>query len=261
MSLKASIQKTEQAIIASLQANQEGINDRTGKGAATEGIVERNLLLPHLPAGFKCHKGSIVTASEPDKQSPAIDRVIYNLSSATPLIYEKSHSVFPIESVCGLVEITMSLDATKLKKDIEHMAPVKAMTSRQVVVPLPNSATKGIRAKVDALSPRSFIVGLPRDPSWNPQTIAEALRNIQLELGDPTHVHGLYVLGIGFFKTVEVESTTEPMYRIGAWTGPDRLFRFTNILRQSLDRWPPLPSIWSYDLQDYVDGQYEILAE
>lgn len=261
MSLKDSIQNTEQAIIKSLHAKQKGIDDLTGKGTATEGIVERELLLPHLPARFKCLKGSIVTASEPNRQSAAIDRVIYDPSSAPPLIYEESHSLFPIESVCGLVEITMSLDATKLKKDIEHMAPVKAMTSRRVLVPLPNSKTKVLRGTVEALSPRSFIVGLPVDPSWNPKTIAEALRNIQLELGDPTHVHGLYVLGIGFFKTVEVESTAEPMYRIGAWTGPDRLLRFTNSLRQALDRWGRLPLGWSYDLQDYVDGQYEILAE
>ncbi len=157
MSLKDFIQNTEQAIINSLHAKRGGINDRTGKGAATEGIVERELLLPHLPAGFKCLKGSIVTASEPNKQSPAIDRVIYDLSSAAPLIYDKSHSVFPIESVCGLVEITMSLDGTKLKKDIEKMAPVKAMTSRRVLVSLPNSKTKGSREKVDTLvSPRSF---------------------------------------------------------------------------------------------------------
>jgi len=261
MSLKDSLQKTEQAIIKSLQAKQEGIDDRTGKGNETEEIVEHELLLPYLPAGFKCSKGSVVTAAEPNNQSPAIDRVIYDLSSASPLIFGRSHSVFPIEVVCGLVEITMSLDATKLKKDIEHMAPVKAMTSRKVLISLPSSKTKVLREKVEALSPRSFIVGLPVDPSWNPKTIAEALRNIQLELGDPTHVHGLYVLGIGFFKTVEVESTAEPMYRIGAWTGPDRLFRFTNSLRQAFNRWGRLPPGWSYDLQDYVNGQYEILAE
>lgn len=261
MSLENSIQDTEQAIIKSLHAKGAGIDDRTGKGTAVEVIVERELLLPHLPPGFRCLKGSVVTAAEPNRQSSAIDRIIYDPSSASPLIYEESHSIFPIESVCGLVEITMSLDATKLKEDIERMAPVKAMTTRRYLVPSPNSKTKVQRVEQEALSPRSFVVGLPTDPSWKPKTIAKALRSIQLELGPPTHVHGLYVLGIGSFQTVPIESTAEPMYRVGAWTGPDRLFRFTNSLRQALDRWGRLPPRWSSDLQDYVNGQYEILAE
>lgn len=261
MPLEDSLQHREEAIIKSLHAKRAGIDDRTGKGASTEVVVERELLLPHLPPGFRCLKGSVVTSAEPTRQSPAIDRIIYDRSSAPPLIYDESHSIFPIESVCGLVEITMSLDATKLKEDIERMAPVKAMTSRRYLVPSPNSKTKVFRMEQEALSPRSFIVGLPADSSWNPKTIAQALRSIQCQLGPPTHVHGLYVLGIGFFQTVPVESTAEPMYRVGAWTGPDRLFRFTDSLRQALDRWAPLPSGWSSDLRDYVNGQHEILAE
>ena len=261
MSLKDSIQNTEGALIKSLQAKRSAIDDRTGKGVATELLIERVLLRPYMPTGFSCLKGSVVTASAPDSQSPAIDRIIYDLSAAPPLVYEESHSIFPIESVCGLIEITMSLDANKLREDIERMSPIKAMRKRRYIMPVPNSKTKVLRVEQEALSPRSFIVGLPADPSWNPKTIAQALRKIQLELGPPTHVHGLYVLGIGLFVTVAVESTVEPMYRINAWTGTDRLFRFTDSLRHSLDRWGRLPTGWSYDLQDYINGQSEILAE
>ena len=124
MSLEDSIRNTEGAIIKDFHAKRAGTDDRTGKGTAIEVIVEHKLLLPHLPPGFGCLKGFVVTAAEPNRQSPAIDRIIYDSSSAPPLIYEESHSIFPIESVCGLVEITMSLDATKLKEDIKKMAPV-----------------------------------------------------------------------------------------------------------------------------------------
>ena len=160
-----------------------------------------------------------------------------------------------------MVEITMNLDATKLREDVERMVSVKSMRRRRYLIPVPHSSTKVLRTEQDALSPRSFIVGLPSDSSWNPVTIAAALRQIQRDLGPPTHVHGLYVIGVGYFYTVPIESSSEPMYRIGGWTGSDRLFRFTTGLRLAFDRWGALPNGWSVDLQDYVAGESKILAE
>lgn len=261
MSLEESILNTEEALSKSLAAKRSAINDRTGKGIATELIIERELLVPHLPPEFKCQKGAVVTSADPATQSPAIDRVVYEPNTAPPLVFDAAHCVFPIESVAGLIEITMSLDAGKLREDLLQMAPVKAMRKRRYLVPHPNSKTKVLRLEQEALSPRSFVVGLPADPSWKAETIAQALRKTQLDLGPPTHVHGLYVIGIGYFETVAVESSDEPMYRINSWTGSDRLFRFTNGLRQAFQRWGQLPLGWSADLQDYVDGECKILAE
>jgi hypothetical protein len=261
MSLAEAVKETEESLVRLLNSKRSGIDDRTGKGSATERVVDEQLLTPHLPPGFRSSKGAVTEAANPDYQSPAIDRVIYDHSAASPLLYDEAHSIFPIESVCGLVEITINLDATKLREDIERMAPVKGMRRRRYLVPLPNSTTKVLRTEQEALSPRSFIVGLPTHPSWSPEAIADALRRIQMELGPPTHVHGLYVIGVGFFQTVAVESPSEPMYRIGGCTGPDRLFRFTTAFRQAFDRWGTLPTGWSVDLQDYVRGEWRILVE
>lgn len=126
MSLEESLKKAELALIASLGAKQAGIDDRTGKGSATESVVAEELLKPHLPPSLRCSKGAIVSADDPAVQSPAIDRVIHDPSLASPLIHSEAHSVFPIEAVLGLVEITMHLDATKLREDIERMVSVKS---------------------------------------------------------------------------------------------------------------------------------------
>jgi hypothetical protein len=261
MSLAEAIKDSEDSLIKILNAKRSGIDDRTGKGSATERVVEEQLLTPHLPSGLRLCKGAVVEAMDPSHQSPAFDRVIYDHSAASPLLYDEAHSIFPLEAVCGLVEITMNLEATKLREDIERMVSVKAMTKRRYLVPVPNSSTRVLRTEQDALSPRSFIIGLPADPSWSPVTIAAALRRIQQDLGPPTHVHGLYVIGVGFFQTVAIDSPWEPMYRIGGWTGPDRLFRFTTAFRIAFDRWGALPTGWSVDLHDYVAGQWAILAE
>ena len=121
MSLADSIKDTEDSLIKQLQAKRSGIDDRTGKGIATERVVEEYLLIPHLPPRFRVYKGAVVVAASPAKQSPAIDRVIYDQTAASPLLYDEVHSIFPLEAVCGLVEITMNLDATKLREDIERM--------------------------------------------------------------------------------------------------------------------------------------------
>lgn len=146
----------------------------------------------------------------------------------------------------------MHLNRTKLKGDIERMAPIKAMQTGQYMVDTPNSSTKVTFEKMQRLSPRSFVIGLPEDSNWKPKTIAIALKIIQQELGKPTHVHGLYVLGIGFFRTNPIENDSEEPYRIQAFTGSDRLFRFTNELRISFDRWPDLPFGRTADLDKYI---------
>ena len=256
MSIKESFIQKESSLISELLAKKSGIDDRTGKGAATESLIEAELLAPFLPSCFECGKGSVVAAEQPDKQSPAIDRVIFDRSASPPLLHDSSHSIYPIEAVAGMVEITMRLDATKLREDIARMAPIKAMKTRRYLVPAQGSKT-GVAPldQRDCLSPRSFIIGLPTDQNWDALTIASRLRQIQTELGPPTHVHGLYVLGVGYFYTKAIEHEDEERYRIGSWTGPDRLFRFAHSIRSAFDRWPRLPSGWSVDWGCYVDTE------
>jgi hypothetical protein len=261
MSLSSFIEKRENTLISSLEEKQTAIDDRTGKGAATENIIEQQLIKPFLPLRFTCMKGAVVTSENPDQQSATIDRVIYDVSASPLLIHDPDHSIFPIESVCGLVEITMSLDACKLKEDIERMATIKAMRTGQFLVPVQGTRTKVVPHKEQRLSPRSFIIGLPSDRNWKVKTIGDALREIQIELGPPTHIHGLYVLGIVYLETIPIEKESEPMYRIRAWPGPDRLFRFSNSFRQAFDRWLPLLNGWSVNLDKYVQGQSEVVSE
>jgi len=57
MSLDESVASREAAIINELQSKQSGIDDKTGKGAAAESLVEDKLLKPYLLPGFSCVKG------------------------------------------------------------------------------------------------------------------------------------------------------------------------------------------------------------
>jgi|SRR5262245_13826311 len=261
MGLEESFEERERSITAALRANQAGIDDRTGKGASTEDVVEKELLRPYLPPFYDCGKGAVVCADRSTEQSAAIDRIVFDRRVAAPLVYSQAHSVFPLEMVAGTIEITMHLDATKLRTDIERMHPLRAMKRRRFIVPEPGTRTRARLVTLDFASPRSFVIGLPADPTWDARTIAQTLRKIQLDLGAPTHVHGLYVIGIGFFYTIPVETILHPMYRIGAWTGPERLFRFADEFRRAFDRWESLQPLHSVDLSSYVAGEPKLLAE
>lgn len=261
MSIEESLHQREISLSSKLRERKLGFDDRTGKGTATERIIEEELIKPFLPPGFDCGKGAVVSGDSPTEQSPAIDRVVYDRAAGVPLVYDKDHSIFPIEIVAGVVEITLHLDATKLRTDIERILPVKGMTKRRFLKRLPDTRTRGLRITAEYISPRAFIVGLPENPQWNAKSIAEALRKIQMDLGQHTHVHGLYVIGIGFFSTIPVENEQEPMYRIQSWTGPDRGFRFADTFRQAFDSWKSLPQDCLIDLADYLSGQPEVLAE
>jgi hypothetical protein len=170
VSLNESIQRAENVLLQSLLGQQEGVDDRTGKGTSAEVLIEERLIRRHLPSPFMCQKGSVVAAATSSEQSGAIDRVVYDPTIASPLVYGAAHSIFPIGAVAGLIEITMRLNATKLREDVLRIAPIQSQRRRRYIVPVEDSVTQARREEHDALSPRGFLIGFPEDPSWRPES-------------------------------------------------------------------------------------------
>jgi hypothetical protein len=242
-------------------AKMSGVDARTGKGHGTEAIIERDLITPYLPTAFKCSKGTVVSSVDPTAQSQPIDRIVYDLDCSAPLVYGVDRSIFPIEAVAGLVEMTMSLDVARLRENIQRMITVKAMTKRRYLLPVAGSKTQVTPIEQDGLSPRSFIIGLPADTAWSAETIAHDLQATQADLALPTHLYGLYVIGVGYFATTSVELPHGKKYRIKYWAGPDRLFRFADSLRHAFQRWPRLPAGSSVDLEHYLPHDRGVVVD
>ena len=219
-----------------MNSAKRAIDHRSGKGDEVESIVEDRLLQPYLRPDFRIAKGSVVTSENPSEQSPEMDRIIYDPHDGPPLSHGRARSVLPIECVCGLVQITLSMDRTKLKLDIEKMTPIKAMRNRRYNANLGASVTLTVPVVEEWMSPRAFVIGMPSD-EWKAETIARALHEIQVDLGPPTLVHGLYVIGSGYFETIPSEPPSPQHYSIRAWTGPGRLFRFATRFWSSFHRW------------------------
>lgn len=254
MNLEESIAHSENALVSRLRSAQSGIDDRTGKGSAAEEIVEEVLIEPYLLPGFACTKGAVVQGTDPSKQSPAIDRIIYDGRVGAPLVLHKPHSVLPYEIVLGALEITMHLDSRKLRSDMEKIAVIRKMNTRSYIQSVAGSATQveGIR-ETDGVGVRSFVVGLPSDDAWRPETIAESFFQIQKELG--VHIHVLYVLGIGLFRRLTAERGQPDPCRVDMWTSSDRMFRFANEFYLSQSRWRQLPPGRSVYYGQYLLGE------
>jgi len=248
MDLVESFRNQETALLSALRGHQAAFDDPNGKGASAEREIERALIRPYLPPDFDCGKGTVIERG--GAQSAAIDRVLYSRGYCPPLVYSADHSVFPVECVAGVVEVTMRLDATKLKHDIEQTKTARALRKGSWVVPLPETETVSeIQERDTPIGCRAYIVGVPASEGWQPQTIADAFLRLQSEI--ETLVHGLYVIGIGFFHTVGLEQHDTP--KVQAYLGYERLFRFTSTLRIDLDRWPRLRGASPY-LGNYVSG-------
>lgn len=251
MAIKDSVRHAETLLRELLFEQQEGVNDAVGKGTSAEVVIEERLIRPHLPPPFQCQKGAVVEAAAPDKQSAAIDRVVYDPTRGSPLVYGPAHSIFAIESVVGLVEITMRLNGEKLREDVERIAPVQAMRRRRHLVPVEGSITEAEDKEFQTRSPRGFLIGLPEDENWRPATIAKSIREAQLAVAGDVKIHGVYVIGIGYFSTIP---GAEPRYQVNVYTDESRLFRFTNDFRVSFQRWGRMPEGWATDFNKYVEG-------
>jgi hypothetical protein len=154
----------------------------------------------------------------------------------------------------------MHLDGRKLRNDIKHMAQAKALGKRRHLEPVSGTMARAKKKWGQPMYPRSYVIGLPADSKWNPSTIAKLLRGIQVKMGPPTHVHGLLVLGIGYFSTVPAENEEDRTYTIQAWTEADRLFRFSCEFRRSFDRWNEIPAGYSSYVDDYIESEPKVLA-
>ena len=248
----------EEKIIKMIESEKKNISNKTGKGMATEDIVSENLVEPYLPPRFDTKKGSIVTPENPNNQSAVIDRIIYDREAGPPLYLSKYDSVFPIEVVSGLIEITMFLTKTKMKNDMQHMATVKKERNRRYYIPHPTDPNLVIDGVSSSVFLRSYIIGLPSKTYCKAKTIAKDFGELQIELS--THVHGLYVIGVGYFVTMPPHKSQNLDFMVKVWDGNDRLFRFSNDFRQSFDRWPIKPKYWTVNLDGYAKGEpYEII--
>ena len=116
--------RNEAARIASQIEDSNLFNQMGDRGSVRERIVA-NFLRPFLPLCYGLGTGEVFSAD--GTQSAQIDIVLYDAIFSTVLFRNEERSLFPAESVFGLIEVKSNLNTIELRKSVENVASLKRL--------------------------------------------------------------------------------------------------------------------------------------
>lgn len=93
-------------------------------GGSIEKIL-RTRLRDYIPLRFGIHNGFIRSLDFPDWESHELDLIFTNDWYSQPLAVYPTHSIFPIEAVIGIMEVTKTFSQKKMRKDFAKAEEVQ----------------------------------------------------------------------------------------------------------------------------------------
>jgi len=106
------------------------LNHNTLRGNVREDTLSTFLSNGMLPKKFDVGTGEIISTNS--AVSKQCDLVIYDSLNSAPLYYEPAAQVFPIEIVCGTIEIKSKLSKNKLIEGLENIKSMKSLGKSRI---------------------------------------------------------------------------------------------------------------------------------
>ena len=254
----------EKTLGAKLDAVRATITYSGETGRALEQAVML-LLRDMLPAEYGLSTGFVAYRSDGViKLSRQIDIIIYDAVRTGPLARLTACDVFPLEAVYGYVEIKAALQSTSdsaekyadnsIEQCLQQNQALRRMNERWYHTQSPESAVGSFREQGPDVSIRSYIVAFETDGkvAADADVFAQRIADFSRRLGDPTHVHGVFVANAGFFQTrpVSRKANVEEKWHVDYVTN-DALAVFRADLLHSLARFPRFRADQTPALEDY----------
>lgn len=259
----------EDFLIAKLQATRKAISHAGEKGRSLENEV-LNLVRGFLPSEYGLSSGFVAYHDDDQsKLSKQLDIIIYDPIRCSPIARLSTCEVFPLEAVYGYIEVKASLTSSSddareladnsLEKCLVENKELRKMKDRRYWVPLSGSPVKAgllkaewqlIRSYVFAFEPQGTIAN-------NPDSFAQRIANYSSQLGPPTHIHGVFIAGLGYFRTRPIDADVakkEDYFHIN-YTKDHALAGFKSTLLHDLARFPRFQGDWSPALDQYYKEQ------
>jgi hypothetical protein len=199
------------------------------------------------------------------KLSPQLDIIIYDAVRTGPLARLTACDVFPLEAVHGYVEVKATLrsssDAAQRPSEnsIEHCLrqnqELRRMIDRRFHAQVPGSRVGSIRKQKTWIAIRGFVVAFAPEGTVasDASAFAQRMADVSHHLGQPTHLHGVFITGHGYFRTRPVDPKTaqvEDMWTVD-YVQEHGLSVFKADLLHGLARFPRYPSDWSPAIDEY----------
>ena len=255
----------EAALAARLDAIRATITHGGEKGRALEQAVLL-LLRDILPAEYGLSTGFVAYRADGEiKLSRQLDIIIYDAVRTGPLARLTACDVFPLEAVYGYVEIkaTIQSSSDEAKKpadnSIEHCLAqnqeLRRMIGRWFHYQSSESPVASRRKRGSKVSIRSYVIAFAAEGevASDAKAFAQRMADVSRHLGDPTHLHGVFVANTGFFRTRPVDPRSvkpEDKFHVDYVT-ENRLSVFKADLLHTLARFPRFEADLTPALEDY----------
>jgi hypothetical protein len=255
----------EATLCAKLDAIRATISHAGEKGRSLEQAVVM-LLREFLPDEYGLATGFIAHHADGTvKLSPQLDIIIYDALRAGPLALLPACDVFPLEAVYGYIEVKATLRSSSdsvdapSKNSIEHCLTqnreLRRMVQRRYHAQVPGTVVGSARRQETWVPIRGFVVAFAPEGTVasDADTFAQRMADVSRRLGSPTHLHGVFVAGHGYFKTRPVNPSTarpEDMWHV-RYVQEHGLAAFKMDLLHGLARFPRYSSDWTPAVDDY----------
>jgi hypothetical protein len=255
----------ETLLQAKLDAVRAAIDHAAKKGRALEHGV-RSLLRSILPTEYGLSTGFMVYhGEEGPRLSSQLDIIIYDAVRSGPIISLETCDVFPLEAVYGYVEVKAGIrsssdDAAMLADNsieacLKKNHALRSTPKRRFHIPTGDSPVKAKLIHWDVPSIRSYVFAFESLDSVTKDLdkLAQRMADYMKRLGNPTHLHGLFIGGKGFLRTNPVDEETAPPED---WfhtenTTDHPLLTFKTSILQDLARFPRPEMNWAPAIEQY----------
>ncbi len=262
----------EGLLSAKLEAVRAAIVHAGEKGRVLEYGV-RNLLRSILPAEYGLSTGFVVFhTNDGPRLSPQLDIIIYDAIRSGPIISLETCDVFPLEAVYGYVEVKATLRSSSdeaatpadnsIEKCLSTNHELRNMTIRKYWTQvIDNPVGAKLVSHDNWISLRSYVFAFEASDNVtkNLDALAQRMANVSKKLGAPTHLHGVFIAGLGFLSTVpiNVQTATPEEYFNIRYTSDHALLRFKTSLLHDLARFPRPQDTWAPAIDQYFQIDQE----
>jgi hypothetical protein len=234
----------EAALAARLQAVRAAISHAGEKGRSLEHSVTE-VLRAMLPAEYGLTSGFVAFhGADGPKLTPQLDVIIYDANRCGPLARLGACDILPLEAVYGYVEVKALVRASNnldnpprdsLEACIKTNSELSTLRERWFYESFPSSQVKIQLKKRTWLRMRGYLVAFSvSDELSSPEVLARRIADVSAHYGATTHLHGLFVVGQGFYATRAVDEG-EPLHRV-RYTQQHALAAFRASLLAGLSR-------------------------
>lgn len=257
----------EQLLLAKLEAARAAIAHSGEKGRTLEGEVSA-LLRSFLPSEYGLSTGFVAYHGKGRvKLSSQLDVIIYDALRSGPIVRLATCDVFPLEAVYGYIEVKATIQSTSddaeeyadnsIEKCLLQNKEIRSMEIRKYWTPGERSTLSRLRAD-KWMQIRSYVFAFePQgEVAKDPEAFAKRMSNFGKRLGQPTHMHGVFIAGQGFYRHYPVApedpKEKENLYRVDYTTEqPFAYFKWSLI--HALSRFPRYPEHWTPAIEKYYE--------